>query len=190
MFFKGKRVLVSGGSGFIGSNLCSRLIQEGADLYVLVKYNSVVENIRLAGWWDKIHIVEADIRNPDSLRALEDIKPEIVFHLAAYNHVGDSFFHITEATDCNFRGTVNILEAWQDYERFVYISTSEVYGFQEEVPFTEHNEPQPLSPYAIGKYSGELYARMKHRSFDKPIAILRPFNAYGPYRAHVPLPQK
>ena len=104
-----------------------------------------------------------------------------MFHLAAYNHVGDSFYRITEAMDCNFRGRVNIMEAWQDDDRFVYVSTSELYGYQEKVPFVEGNQPQPLSPYAIGKYAGELYAWMKYKSFRKPVVILPPFNAYGPF---------
>ena len=180
---KGKKILVTGGSGFIASHLCQRLLAEEATLYVTTKYNSLVDNIRLAACWEKIHIIEADLRNPDSLAQLRSIKPEIVYHFAAYNHVGDSFLHVAEAMDSNAKGTANLMEAWKGYERFVYISTSEVYGYQESVPFTETMVPQPMSPYAVGKYSGELFARMSYRSRNLPVVVLRPFNAFGPYQS-------
>ena len=183
MSLKGKRVLVTGGAGFIGSHLCRRLVKEEADLYVMVKYNSVMDNVRLVGIWDRITPVEADLRNPDSLTALEHIRPEIIYHLAAYNHVGDSFSQVSEAVDSNGKGTVNLLEAYGDYERFVYISSSEVYGYQEKVPFREDATPCPLSPYAVGKYLGEVYTRMKWHSANRPVVMLRPFNAYGPYQS-------
>ena len=92
MAIKGEKVLVTGGSGFIGSHLCRRLVAEGADVYVMIKYNSVMDNVRLVDLWGRITPVEADLRNPDSLRQIKEIKPQIVYHLAAYNHVGDSFF--------------------------------------------------------------------------------------------------
>ncbi len=180
---QGKKVFVTGGSGFIGSHLTRRLVQLGAEVCVSVKYNSVINNVRLAGLWDKITPVEADLRNPDSLQQLRQIQPEIIYHLAAYNHVGDSFYQVSEAVDCNGKGTVNLLEACEDYARFVYISSSEVYGYQERVPFREDATPFPLSPYAVGKYMGELYARMKWQVTEKPIVVVRPFNAYGPYQS-------
>jgi nucleoside-diphosphate-sugar epimerase len=106
-----------------------------------------------------------------------------VYHLAAYNHVGDSFIHVSEALDCNIKGTANVIEAYDDYERFVYISSSEVYGHQTEVPFAEEMCPRPISPYAVGKYGGELYCRMKTERSNRRIAVLRPFNAFGPYQS-------
>lgn len=178
-----KRVLVTGGSGFIGSHLCRRLVDANAELYVMVKYNSVVDNVRLTGIWDDIKPFEADLRNLDSLKRLSDLKPHIIFHLAAYNHVGDSFTHVLEAMSTNSTGTVNLMEAYSDYERFVYVSSSEVYGFQEDVPFKEDLEPRPMSPYAVGKYSGELFAKMHRLSRGLPIVIVRPFNAFGPYQS-------
>lgn len=183
MSLAGKRVLVTGGSGFIGSHLCRRLLNEGAELYVTVKYNSVIDNVRLAGVWGQIRFVEADLRNPDSLTQIREIKPQVVFHLAAYNHVGDSFTHVLEAVSSNGIGTANLMEAYSGYEKFVYISTSEVYGYQEKVPFHEDAEPRPMSPYAVGKYAGEVFARMKWLSKKHPVAVVRPFNAYGPYQS-------
>jgi nucleoside-diphosphate-sugar epimerase len=183
MAFQGKRVLVTGGSGFIPSHLCRRLLELGADLYVQVKYNSLIDNVRLVGMWDKLTPIEADLRNSDSLKQLRQFKPEIIFHLAAYNHVGDSFLHVSEAVDSNGKGSINLLEAYEDYERFVYVSTSEVYGYQERVPFQEEMTPAPQSPYALAKYAGEMFARLKWQAGNLPIVMVRPFNAYGPYQS-------
>ncbi|MGH7789087.1 MAG: NAD-dependent epimerase/dehydratase family protein [Candidatus Binatia bacterium] len=178
-----KKVLVTGGSGFIGSHLVRRLVDLGADVSVTVKYNSVIDNVRLVKLWDQLTTVEADLRNFSSLAVLQQLRPQVIFHLAAYNHVGDSFAQFAEAISSNAEATTNLLEAYEGYERFVYTSTSEVYGFQEIVPFREDSTPFPLSPYAVGKYSGELYARLKHRSQGRPVAVIRPFNAYGPYQS-------
>ncbi len=178
----GKKVLVTGGGGFIGSHLTRRLVDLEAEVAVLTKYESIVDNVRLAALWDDILPIEGDLRNLDSLRSLVDFAPEVIFHLAAYNHVGGSFRHYSEALECNGNGTANLLNAYQDYERFVYISSSEVYGAQ-TVPFIETKIPQPVSPYAIGKYTGELYCRMMMAELGQPITVLRPFNAFGPYQS-------
>src|SRR3989338_11497264 len=114
-FLKNQRVLVTGGSGFIASHLCHRLVREGARVFMLTKYNSPIDNIRLASWWDQITPVEGDVRNADSLKVIRAIKPRIIYHLAAYNHVGDSFTHVSEAMDVNGKGTVNLLEAYNGY---------------------------------------------------------------------------
>ncbi|MDP8213032.1 MAG: GDP-mannose 4,6-dehydratase [Candidatus Zapsychrus exili] len=181
--FAKKRVLITGGSGFIPSHLTRRLVKMGAEVGIITKYNSLIDNIRLVDVWDSLHIIEADIRNQDSLRQIKDFKPHIIYHFAAYNHVGDSFLHVSEALDCNIKGTANVIDAYDDYERFVYISTSESYGEQTEVPFEEEMFPRPVSPYAVGKYGGELYCRMKMSNMNKPVSILRPFNAFGPYQS-------
>jgi nucleoside-diphosphate-sugar epimerase len=179
---KDKRILVTGGSGFIGSHLIKRLVQMDTEVYVLTRSRSIIDNTRLRDVWKSLKIVNADIRNFDSLSLLRKVEPEIIFHLAAYHHVGDSFTHFSEALDTNCLGTANLLEALDDYEHFIYTSTSEVYGFQSSVPFKEEMTPHPISPYAVGKYSGELYCLMKYQ-MGYPITVLRPFNAYGPYQS-------
>jgi UDP-glucose 4-epimerase len=179
---KDSRVLVTGGSGFIGAHLVKRLVQMDAEVYLLSLNRSVIDNVRLKDVWSKLRIVNADIRNFDSLASLKKLEPEIVFHLAAYHHVGDSFTHFSEALDTNCLGTSNLLEALGDYERFVYTSTSEVYGLQSSIPFKEEMTPHPISPYAIGKYAGELYSLMKC-NMGYPVTVLRPFNVYGPYQS-------
>jgi UDP-glucose 4-epimerase len=178
-----QRVLVTGASGFIASHLTRRLVREGAEVAILTKYNSVIDNIRIVDVWNDIRVLEADIRNLDSLRQIAQFKPNIVFHFAAYNHVGDSFLHVSETLDSNIRGTANVLESYDGYDRFVYISTSEVYGRQDVVPFQEDMIPRPLSPYAVGKYAGELYCRIKLERSDNRVVVLRPFNAFGPYQS-------
>ena len=180
---KGKKILITGGSGFIASHLTRRLVSLGADVTITTRYNSIIDNVRVVDLWDKINVIEADLRNLDSLAQIKDLKPDIVYHFAAYNHVGDSFIHVNEVMDSNNKGTANLMETYTDYERFIYISTSEVYGYQESVPFTETMNPLPISPYSIGKYGGELYARMHMEQLKRPIVVLRPFNAFGPYQS-------
>ena len=178
-----KRVLVTGGAGFIFSHLTKRLISMGAEVGVIVKYGSVIDNIRLTNVWDKLHVIEADVRDVDALRKIANFKPDVIYHGAAYNHVGSSFEKWTEVFDVNAKGTANVLEAYDQYERFIYVSTSEVYGAQAKPIFKESMKPNPVSPYSIGKYSGELYSRMKLQENNYPIVVLRPFNAFGPFQS-------
>lgn len=184
MQWNGRKVLVTGGSGFIGARLVGRLLEAGATLAVTVRYGNVVKNERLRGCWEQLQIIEADLRNRGALEAVRRFSPEIVFHLAAYNHVGQSFTQVEECFDVNAKGTANLVDTCTDAARLVYISSSEVYGHQTTVPFLEDLEPQPISPYAITKYAGELYCRMRQRMED-PLrtVVLRPFNAYGPYQS-------
>lgn len=178
-----KRVLITGGAGFIGSNLTRRLVKLGCDVSVVVKYKSLIDNIRLSSVWNEITVLEADLRNIDSLRQFKNQSYDLIFHLAAYNHVGDSFLHVNEAMLSNAVATANLLEFAPDYGRFVYTSTSEVYGYQQAVPFQEDFTPFPLSPYSIGKYAGELYSRMKRHQTGQPIVCIRFFNVFGPYQS-------
>jgi UDP-glucose 4-epimerase len=183
---KQKRALVTGGSGFIGSHLVHRLLQEQAEVAVAVRYGNVMKNERLRDCWNDIQVIEADLRNRGALEAgVRDFKPEVVFHLAAYNHVGQSFLQVEECFDVNAKGTANLLDVCGDrVERFIYMSTSEVYGHQTQVPFKEDMCPEPISPYAITKYAGELYCRMKQRiNDDGSVVILRVFNTFGPYQS-------
>ena len=178
-----RKVLVTGASGFIGSHLTSLLINEGAEVSIVARYNSIEHNVRLSPFWGNIKIFEADIRNIESLRTLSNRTFDFIFHLAAYNHVGNSFQHFGEALETNCNGTANLLETVDNYDKFIYVSTSEVYGLQDSVPFIEHIYPHPASPYSVGKYAGELYSLMKCKKSRRPIVVLRPFNAFGPYQS-------
>ncbi len=180
---KNKKVLITGGSGFIGSHLTKRLVNLGADVSVTVKYKSIIDNVRLSPIWNDIKVIEADLRNLDSLKPIAKESYDIIFHLAAYNHVGDSFLHVNESLMSNAIATANLLESEIDFGRLVYTATSEIYGYQENVPFNEDFLPYPISPYAVGKYAGELYARMKNHENNMPIVFIRPFNTFGPYQS-------
>jgi nucleoside-diphosphate-sugar epimerase len=180
---KDRRVLVTGGSGFIGSHVVQALLEAGAQVAVMVRYGNLIKNIRLAECWNCITVIEADLRNRGALQAIRRFDPEIVFHLAAYHHVGQSFDQVEECFDVNSKGTANLFDTCDAAAKFVYIASSEVYGSQQQVPLREDMQPNPLSPYAVTKYSGEMYCRMKQRSAPGSVVILRPFNAFGPYQS-------
>ena len=180
MKFIKKKILVTGGSGFFGSHLVKQLLSDGHQVCVTTKYDSIFENIRLAKVWNKIKILECDLRNNNSIDQINKFKPEIIFHLAAYNDVKGSFENYTEALESNVIATSNLLERAKNYSQLIYISTSEIYGKQDvKKLFSENLKPSPVSPYSIGKYTGELYAKMHMEQFNKPIKILRPFNIFG-----------
>jgi len=177
---KKTRILVTGGSGFIGSHLVKKLLYDGYEVAITTKYDSIYENIRLFNIWKKVKVIECDLRYSNSISKINDFNPKIIFHLAAYNDVKGSFSNYHEALDSNIIATANLLENLKKYEQFIYISSSEVYGHQKKnIVFSEILTPHPISPYSIGKYSGELYAQMQMRHMKKPIKILRPFNVFG-----------
>lgn len=174
------KILVTGGSGFIGSHMVRELIKRNYEIAITTKYDSVYENIRLYNLWKKIKVIECDLRHSNSINKIKDFNPKTILHFAAYNDVKGSFLNYNEALESNAIGTANLLENLKSYEQFVYISTSEVYGYQKKgLLFHEKLPPHPISPYSIGKYTGELYAQMHMQHLHKPIKILRPFNVFG-----------
>ncbi len=174
------KILVTGGSGFIGSHLVKELVKKGHNVAITTKYDSIYENIRLFKIWNKIKVIESDLRYSNTINKINEFRPSIIFHLAAYNDVKGSFSNYSEALESNIVGTSNLLENLKNYKQFIYISTSEVYGSQNiKNYFSEKMQPNPISPYSIGKYSGELYAQMHMSHLKKPIKILRPFNVFG-----------
>ena len=150
---KGKKILVTGGAGFIGSHLTQKLINEGAKVSVIVKYNSVIDCPRLVKVWDKINIIEADLRNTDSVSEIKKLSFDCVFHLAAYNHVGDSFKHVLENINSNLISTINLLNNGPKIKKFIHMGSSEIYGLQKKLPFDIKEKPNPMSPYAMTKYA-------------------------------------
>src|SRR3989344_1841410 len=108
---KNKNILVTGAAGFIGSHLTRKLVNLGANVSIITKYNSLIDNARLSDIWEKLNVIEADIRDIDSLEQIKKLKPEIIYHLAAYNHVGHSFTHVSQCFDVNAKGTANLMEA-------------------------------------------------------------------------------
>jgi nucleoside-diphosphate-sugar epimerase len=180
------RVLVTGASGFIGSALVRRLLAEKADVYAICRSISTVKNPRLLDNWDNITIFEGNLQDYHSIKAcIDSVEPEKIYHLGAYTHVGRSFDHVIENLDTNTVGTVNLLKSLEniDFDSLVYISSSEVYGPSNKVPFREDMQAHPVSPYSISKYAGELFCKMSNDAFNYPVTILRLFTAYGPFQS-------
>src|SRR5690554_4007031 len=185
MKLKGKRVLITGADGFIGSHLTEELIHQGCQVRAFVYYNS----FNTWGWLDtlpketldQIEIFSGDIRDPNGVRtAMKDI--EVVFHLAALIAIPFSYHSPDSYIDTNVKGTLNIVQAAKDLgvERVLITSTSEVYGTAQFIPITELHPKQPQSPYSASKIGADCIADSFYSSFDLPLTIVRPFNTYGP----------
>jgi nucleoside-diphosphate-sugar epimerase len=176
------RVLVTGASGFIGSHLTRRLVAEGAEVHALSDGVSSVYPTRLLDVRRDITLHEGNITDRTAMEDLATkVKPNVIFHLAAYTHVGKSWYRVDECVQSNVQGTVNLLLAFGDvgYDRFIYTGTSEIYGGI-DVPFREDAKVNPISPYAVSKYAGERFCQMYQQGLGWPIVLVRPFNAYGP----------
>jgi UDP-glucose 4-epimerase len=179
---KGQRVLVTGASGFIGSHLTALLVEAGAAVHALTSTVSSIYPQRLLPMRDAITLHEGNLADRSAMDAVAlASKPAWVLHLGAYTHVGKSWQRVDECVQVNVQGTVNLLQALAPlgYEKFVYTGTSEIYG-DVDVPFTEDGPVNPISPYSVAKYAGERYCRMFFQGRQWPIAMVRPFNAYGP----------
>lgn len=185
MSYSEVRVLVTGADGFIGSHLTEALIAEGARVTALSAYNS----FDTAGWLDalsedayaRIQLFRGDIRDPGFMgRIMHD--QQIVFHLAALIAIPQSYHAPSSYADTNVLGTLNVLEAAREerVKRIVHTSTSEVYGTAITMPVSESHPLQGQSPYSASKIGADMMAEAFARSFDCPVAILRPFNTFGP----------
>ena len=151
-------------------------------MHALTSTVSSVYPVRLVDLKDRMTLHGGNLNDSGAMAAVvEHAQPKVVFHLGAYTHVGKSWERVDECIQTNVHGTVNLLQALSrsEYERFVYTSTSEVYG-DVSVPFQEDARVEPLSPYAVSKYAGERFCRMLWRGRSWPIVVVRPFNAYGP----------
>ena len=183
MDWHGKKVFVTGAGGFIGSHLTERLIELGADVRALVKYNSMGS----WGWLDSspikthVDVVAGDIRDSEFI-AREVKDREVVFHLAALIGIPYSYHAPRSYVETNIGGMLNVLTASQqaDVELVVQTSTSEVYGSALSIPMSEEHPLQAQSPYSATKIGADKLAESFHSSFGFPVAILRPFNTYGP----------
>jgi len=179
---KGKRVLVTGGAGFIGSHLVDRLANEGCRVVVLDDLSSgSLENIR--GHLDsgKVRFIEGDVRGSEAVE--EAMKgADLVCHSAAVVSVPYSMREPLLTHEVNATGTLNLLIASRNHEveRFVYLSTCAVYGEPEYLPVDEAHPTNPVSPYAASKLAAEHYCMAFQQAYGLKTVILRPFNVYGP----------
>jgi len=185
MVLKGKKVLLTGADGFIGSHLVEELVNEGCTVKAFVFYNS----FNKWGWVDslpediqsKIEIFSGDIRDPYGVKmAMKDC--DVVFHLAALIAIPYSYYSPESYIETNIKGTLNILQAAKELqtEKVIVTSTSEVYGTALYVPINEKHPRQGQSPYSATKIGADSIAESFYRSFNLPVTIVRPFNTYGP----------
>jgi len=179
----GMRILVTGGAGFIGSELVRQAVASGA--YVTVVDNLVngkTSNLSSIQE-DRIRLEVQDIRNIDAMSALIS-DADLVFHLACLG-VRHSLHAPLENHEVNAAGTLALLEIARKYgaERFVYVSSSEVYGTAMWVPMAEAHPTFPKTVYGAAKLAGECYTRAYYETYRYPTVVVRPFNSYGP-RCH------
>ncbi len=176
------RFLVTGGAGFIGSNLCRALVAEGR--FVRVVDNLITGRRRnLEGLWDRIDFVEADMGDPDVAHAaMRDI--DVVLHQGAVPSVPRSVDNPAETHAHCVDATFQLLLAARDRQvrRFVYAASSSAYGDSETLPKVETMAPNPRSPYAVAKLTGEYYAQVFAGVFGLETISLRYFNVFGPYQ--------
>jgi nucleoside-diphosphate-sugar epimerase len=172
--------VVTGGGGFIGSNLAERLVFEGFSVRVIDDF-STGDRSNLAAVRDDVDLIEGSILDAALVRAAVS-GARVVFHQAAVPSVGRSIADPRRSHDANVTGTVAVLEAAREagVEKVVYASSSSVYGGAHPLPVREDMEPRPVSPYAVSKLSGEYYCRCYTASFGLPTVSLRYFNVFGP----------
>jgi len=185
MNLRGRKVLVTGADGFIGSHLVEALLAHGCEVRAFVFYNS----FNSWGWLDTLSsdvlrgldVFAGDVRDPNGVRQATK-GCDVVFHLAALIAIPFSYHSPDSYVDTNIRGTLNVLQASRegDVARVLITSTSEVYGSARYVPIDELHPFQGQSPYSATKIGADRLAESFYRSFDTPVTIVRPFNTYGP----------
>ena len=184
MGWHGKKVMVTGAEGFIGSHLAERLVSLGADVKCFIKYNFKNDSGFIEEFSpktrDKIEIIASDVTDSDSVRnAAKDV--DVIFHLAALIGIPYSYVNPRDVVNTNVIGTLNVLTAAKERNiRLVHTSTSETYGTALSVPINENHPLQAQSPYSASKIGADKLAESFYLSFNTPVAIIRPFNTYGP----------
>lgn len=185
MQIAGKKALVTGAGGFIGSHLVEALVHAGADVRAFVHYNArsdlgnllhIDPSVRAS-----IEIVFGDVRDPFMVKKAVQSR-HAVFHLAALIGIPYSYHAPHSYVETNVHGTLNVMQAALEagVERVVHTSTSEVYGSALYVPIDEKHPLQAQSPYSATKVGADSLANSYFLSFGLPVATLRPFNAFGP----------
>jgi dTDP-glucose 4,6-dehydratase len=177
------KILVTGAGGFIASHLAEKLVQEGHSVRAFVRYNSR----NSWGWLEEsplrndMEIVSGDIRDFDLVKKAVS-GCDTVFHLAALIGIPYSYVSPLAYVKTNVEGTYNVLQAARESgsTKVIHTSTSEIYGTAQYVPIDETHPVNPQSPYSASKASADFLALSYYRSFELPVAVVRPFNTYGP----------
>ena len=185
MSLAGKRVLITGAGGFIGSHLTEELVKSGAGVTAFVKYNSrndwgLIEELP-AEVRSEVEITAGDLKDADAVRrACKD--KQIIFHLGALIAIPYSYLNPRDHIETNVIGTLNIMTGAREaaVERVVHTSTSEVYGTARYTPIDEEHPLQGQSPYSASKIAADKVAESFHLSYELSVSTVRPFNTYGP----------
>jgi UDP-glucose 4-epimerase len=179
--WQGRRVLVTGGAGFIGSNLCDALLAEGAEVTVLDDLSvGKAENLQSA-----VRLVQGSVLDSSLLDRLVP-EVEVVFHMAVAC-LRECFARPEHVHEVNATGSLRLLESCRQarsLQRFVYCSSSEVYGTALQTPMTEQHPLEPTTVYGASKLAGELYTQAYRLTYGMPVTLVRPFNTYGPREHH------
>ncbi len=182
----GKRVLVTGAGGFIGSHLVELLVRSGYEVRAMVRYNGRDDRGYLDRLGDDlrgaVEVHRGDLKDPEAVRRAVEGR-SWVFHLGALIAIPYSYQNPLDVVQTNVVGTAHVLDACRassGLERVVLTSTSEVYGTARFVPITEEHPLRGQSPYAATKIGADALGESYHRAFGLPVAILRPFNTFGP----------
>jgi NAD dependent epimerase/dehydratase len=185
MKWDNKSVFITGAGGFIGSHLTERLLELNADVTAFVRYNSRNDLGMLsmipATKRENLRIIMGDLKDEDAIRrATKD--SDIIFHLGSLIAIPYSYIHPVETIETNIKGTLNVMLAAKEHniEKVIHTSTSEVYGTARYVPIDEKHVLQGQSPYSASKIGADKIAESFYCSFNTPVAIIRPFNTYGP----------
>ncbi len=178
---KKKTILITGATGFIGSNLARRLVQAGCNVHILTREKSNKWRIR-----DILSLVReysCDLRDSNQVvRLVTNIRPNIIYHLATYGGYPSFQQDLSTMIETNIKGTINLVTALSkaDYEVFVNTGTSSEYGLKTK-PMVETSLLEPANHYGASKASVSLFCQVFTKSFDQPIITLRPFSVYGYY---------
>jgi nucleoside-diphosphate-sugar epimerase len=176
---KGSHVPVTEGCGFIGSEVVRQLCQFGAQVTVLDNLSSGKESYILGN--RMVNLIRGDLVNEEAISQAID-EAEYVIHLAALPFIPDSYYYPRDFFTVNVNGTINLVLASikKRVKRFVYISSSEVYGSALYTPMNENHPTLPQSTYSVSKLAAERVVYTMHREHDLPVVIIRPFNSFGP----------
>ncbi len=178
-------VLLTGITGFIGSELGRKLTEKDYTVYGLIRHSSAGALDSVLDYADKIHLIKGDLRDYHSVKlAIIESDPELILHLGAMTPVRLSFDDPFSNIDVNFRGTANLIHAAfseaPKLRQFVLASTMEVYGWADrQTPIAEDSVLHPASPYAVSKAAADLYLQMMGKVSQLDYTILRPCNSYG-----------
>lgn len=189
------KILIPGGAGFIGSHLAKRLSDDGYEVFVLDSFSQYIQppinpiyvynvNYRFRYFLNNTEVIRGNISNKDDLRRrILDIRPEYIIHFAALPLANMAIQYSEEAFATIMGGTVNLLEVLRDVDfisRFVYVSSSMVYGDFKKVPIPEDSKKEPKEIYGGMKLAGEYMVKVYSQRYDMTYSIVRPSAVYGP----------